>query len=88
MIFFGPSPETSGHGSFEVVVILELPGGDEFGDLLLERVADAFEFAEAFFLHEFLQWLIQALDDARAVEIGACFERILALEFQQGSDLN
>ena len=28
-------------GGFEFVVILEFPGGDEFGDFLLERVANA-----------------------------------------------
>ena len=33
--------------SLQILVILQAAGGDEFGDFLLERVADALDFAQA-----------------------------------------
>ena len=55
-IFFGPSPGMSQHGDqagrdggLQLVVVGQLPGLDEFGDFLLQRFADAFDFAKPLF---------------------------------------
>ena len=69
--------------SLQLLVILQLAGGDEFGDLLLERLADAFDFAQALFGDELVQRLAQRLERARGILIGAGLERVLALQLQQ-----
>ena len=55
------SPPARRDGGLQFLVIRQLPGGDEFGDLLLERLADAFDFAEPLFGDEFVQRFVQAL---------------------------
>ena len=79
--------EAGRDGGFQLVVVGELAGGDELGDLVHERVAEALEFAEALLGDEFLQWLGQALQRACGVVVGAGLEGVLALEFQQRANL-
>ena len=73
---------------FQVLVILQAAGGDEFGDLLLERIADAFDVAHALFGNHFIQRLAQGLNGAGGVLIRAGLERILSLQLQQRRDVD
>ena len=72
-----------GDRRLEILVILQAAGGDEFGDLLLERLANAFELAQARFGDQLVERLAQGLDRAGGVLIGAGLERVLTLQLQQ-----
>jgi hypothetical protein len=72
----------------QVLVILQLPGGDEFGDLLLERIANAFGVGQARLGDHFVQRLTQGLNGAGGVEISPALERILTLQLQQRRNIN
>ena len=79
--------EAGRDGGFQLVVVGEVPGGDELGDLVHEGIAEALEFAEALLGDEFLQRLGQALQRACGVLVGAGLEGVLALEFEEGANL-
>src|SRR5260221_10936282 len=79
--------KSGGNGGLEFIVIGQFPGGGEFGDFFLERLADALDFAEAFLRDDFFQRFAQGFEGAGGVGISAGLERVLALEFQQNTDL-
>ncbi len=70
-------------GGFEVLVIGEFAGGDEFGDLFLDGVADAFDLGQALFGDQFLQRFAERFEGAGGIRVGPGFEGILALQLQQ-----
>ena len=75
-------------GGFQLLVIFQFPRLDEFGDLLFERFADAFDFAEPLFGDELGERLAQAFERPRGVGVGAGLERVFALQFQQRADFD
>ena len=75
------------NGGLQFVVVGQLAGVTQFGDFFLERFADALDFAQAIFGDEFVQRFGAGLERARGVDVGAGFERVFALQFQQGADL-
>ena len=71
----------------EVVVVVETVVGGKLGDFFSSGFADAVNCCEAFFGDERLEWLGEGFQRAGGVGIGADFEGILALEFQQAGDV-
>ena len=59
---------------------------NEFSDFLLQRVADAFDFAQTIFRNDLGERLVQGFNRAGGVGVGAGLERIFALQFQQRAD--
>ena len=79
--------QARGDGRLQFVEVTEFSRGDEFGDLLLQRLADPFETREALLGHELFQRLGQPFNCSRAILIGARLEGIFTLQFQKGADL-
>ena len=75
-------------GRFQSVVVSQFAGGDQFSDLFLDALADAFDFGKTVLGDELLERLSQAFEGARGVFIGARLERVLPFEFKQGADLH
>ena len=75
-------------GRFQSVVVSQFAGGDQFSDLFLDALADAFDFGNTVLGDELLERLSQAFEGARGVFIGARLERVLPFEFKQGADLD
>ncbi len=90
LIFFGPSPGISsiatspgGVAAFKLLVILQLAGRNQLGDLLLQRLADALHLPQPLLGHHLFQRLAQRLNRPRRVQIRRRLERILPLQLQQ-----
>ena len=71
----------------EFVEIGQGAGGDQAGDLVLERLTEALEFTEAVLGHELLQRLGQPLKNAGPIVVGSGLEGVLSLQLQQCTDL-
>ena len=71
---------------FQVLVVLQLSGGDEFGDFLGQRFADAFDLPEFAVAHRGFQIARVHFHRARSGDVGADLERIFALEIEQLRD--
>src|SRR5262245_9093187 len=69
-------------------MILQASGGNEFGDLLLERLADALDVSESFFFDDFAQGFGQVFERAGGVQVGASLERFLSFQLEQRADLD
>ena len=74
-------------GRLEFLVIGQLSGRCEFGDLFLQRLADALDLAQPVLRDDFVERLVQGFERARRIGIGARLERVLALEFEQHANL-
>jgi hypothetical protein len=79
--------EAGWDGGFELIVVGEPAGGDEEGDLLLQRFADALEFRQAVFGDEGLERFGQAFERAGGRRIGPGLEGVLARELEEDADL-
>ena len=74
-------------GSPQFLVILALPGGNYFGNLFLQRPADALYFPEPARGGQFGQVGLEAADGAGGVQVGAALVGILSFDLKQSGDL-
>ena len=74
-------------GGLEFLVIGQFAGGDQFGDFFLEAVADALDALGGFGGEDLSRWPRDGFQRAGGVDVGARFERVFALEFEQRGDL-
>ena len=75
-------------GGLQFLVVFQFSGLHQFGDFLFQRLPDAFDFAQPLFGHDFGQGFVEAFNHARRIGVGPGLEGILALEFQQHSNLD
>ena len=74
-------------GGPELIVIVEAPRRDEFGDLFAEGLADALDGRQAAPPHQLFEALLEGLQAPRRVGVGDGLERRLALELEEHADL-
>jgi hypothetical protein len=79
--------KTGGNRGFQLLVVGQPAGGDEDGDLLLERVAETLHLSQALFGDERFQRFGKAFEGARGVGVGPGLEGVFALQFQEHADL-
>ena len=75
-----------GNRGAKLFVILELARLDQFGDLVLQRVADAGKFPEPILGHELGDIALIIIERAGGVGVGAGLEWVLALQLEQDGD--
>ena len=80
--------EPGRHRGLQLVVVPQLPGRDEFGDFLLEGLADSFHLAKPLLRDDFVERLVETLKGSGGVLIGANLERVFALQIEQHPDVH
>src|SRR5262249_48817186 len=70
-----------------VLVKGQVAGGDQGGDLVAERFADARNLAELARGDDVVQVRLHLFDGSRRVEVSATAKGVLALQLQDGADL-
>jgi hypothetical protein len=76
-----------GDGGPELVVVVEMPGGDKFGDLFAEGIADALDGRQASPPHQLFEVLLEGLQPPCGIGVSDDLEGRLPLELEVNADL-
>ncbi len=80
--------QTRREGGLEFLVISQATGGDEFGDFLLQGVAQAFDLAQAILSDQARDRLRQVFDRAGGILIRPRLEGVFPFQFEERPDLH
>ncbi len=78
--------DSRGKRAAQVFIVFECACGHQCGDLLGNRLADAFDFAQAVACDQLVQIFGNAAQCARRIAVGARLKRVFTLELEQGTD--